>query len=129
MSFTDRLIHAIAIERPYQTLVDDVAAFDDYNQPIREYVSATEEVRGLIQPKSVREVPLVSEGGAQIGLHTAFFTIDTDLTNADRLHLIDTGEVYEVKGLRPFRFGRSPHYEVDCDLVTSADPTHEAAGS
>jgi hypothetical protein len=129
MSFVDRLIHSIAIERPYQTLVDDAAAFDDYNQPIREYVSATEEVKGLIQPKGVREVPLVSEGGAQVGLHTAFFTIDTDLTNADRLHLIETGEVYEIKGLRPFRFGRTPHYEVDCDLVTSVDSPLEELGS
>lgn len=125
MSFTGLLIHEIAIERPYVTVQDDLPVLDVYGQPETEYVSVTEEVMGAIQPKTVREIPLTTEGGAQIGLHTGFFTIDTDLTNADRLHMIATGEAYQIKGLRPIRFGVQ-HYEVDCDLITSIDTPLEA---
>jgi urease beta subunit len=130
VSFASLLTHDIAIERPFRAVFEGEPILDpegaDYGQPEREYVSVTEEVRGLIQPRTVREVALSTDAGAQVSMHVGFFTIDTDLTHADRLHLIQTGEVFDIEGIRSVRFGSEPHHEVDCELVTSAADPQEA---
>jgi len=66
MSFDDRLLHTLVVKRMVAT-----AAVDDYGQTIpREMTVAT--VRGLIQPRSARELALTSQAGAVIGEHVGY---------------------------------------------------------
>lgn len=126
MSFTGRLIHTVAIERPQQTVVGLVPQYDDYNQPVTEYVSITEESAAFIWPLRSNEIRLTSDAGAGLTDHGILLPIDADLTGADRLHNVDTGEVHEVRGIRPHRYGGSPHIRVDTHLVTSIELPVEA---
>jgi hypothetical protein len=121
---TPPLIHELAIERPEQQVVIGVPQYDDYNQPVVEYVSVTEEVHGFISPKDARE--LFDRGQAQTADTTIFLPFDTDLTGADQIHYIATGDAYEVVGVKKFDFGRSPHLEVDARLVTAVPTPVEA---
>ncbi len=118
MSFDTLLNRECAIERPYAVLDLDLApTYDDYNQPIRAYASVTEEVPCAIQSLGGREVPLVSDAGAVIYDHIIFMR-PTDLTEADRIHRTDTGEVFEIV-TQGDGGGRGQHIEIKARLVTS----------
>lgn len=118
MSFDNLLNRECAIERPYAVLgLDTFPTYDEYNQPIRAYVSVTEEVRCAIQPLGGREVPLVTDAGAVIYDHIIFMR-PTDLTEADRIHRTDTGEVFEIVS-QGDGGGRGRHIEVRARLLTS----------
>ncbi len=120
MSFDSLLNRECAIERPYAVLGLDLApTYDDYNQPIRAYASVTEEVPCAIQSLTGREVPLVSDAGAVIYDHIIFMR-QTDLTEADRIHRTDTGEVFEVVS-KGDAGGRGHHQEIRARLVTSRE--------
>ncbi len=122
MTFDNLLNRECAIERPYAVLGLDLApTFDEYNQPIRAYASVTEEVRCAIQPLGGREVPLVTDGGAVIYDHIIFMR-PTDLTEADRIHRTDTGEVFEIV-TQGDGGGRGQHIEIKARLVTSRQTT------
>jgi hypothetical protein len=66
MAIQSRYRQTIVVKRMAPT-----GALDDYSQPVMgETTVAT--VRGLIQPRSAREVALASQAGAVIGQHVAF---------------------------------------------------------
>lgn len=133
MSYAERLVHTLVIERPYGSDGIDVGSdidLDDYGQPVRVYSAAPDatEVQGLIQPKSAREIALISQAGAALSDHT-IFTQRIDLLTSDRIRDItdaSNGPTYEIVGIRDFNFGGTPHYEVDAKKITSAS-TEEAA--
>jgi len=109
MGFDDRLLHSLVIERATE------GAADEYNQPARTY-EAFAEVRGLVQPKTVREVALVSQAGAVVSTHTIYLR-PTDLREADRIRFDpDDGRRYEVVGVRDAA-GLGHHFEVDARMV------------
>lgn len=116
MSYSARLIHALAIVTP----TDDVSTTtDDYGQPVEGEPTVTE-VRGLIQPKSAREIALISQAGAQLSDHRVFLLPDAPVENASYIRYEpDDGDRYEITGIRYFNFGRTPHLEIDARRVRS----------
>ncbi len=108
------LRHSLAILR--STVTDDPLTNDENNQPTRvEALLAT--VRGLVQPKSVREVAQLNQAGAVVSDHTIYL-YPTDLREADRIRFDpDDGRRYEVRGVRDAA-GIGHHLEVDAEMVT-----------
>jgi hypothetical protein len=117
MPISDRLVHDLAIVTP----TDDVGtATDAYGQPVAGEPTVTL-VSGLIQPKSAREVQLISQAGAQLSDHTIFLLRTAPVENASYIRFAtDDGDRYEVVGIRDFAYGTvSDHLEVDCRRVRS----------
>ena len=106
MSFDSRLLHTLVIQRA------SAGAVDEYNQPTQTWANLLE-VRGLVQPKSVREVAQLNQAGAVTSTHTIFLR-PTDLQEADRI--VANGNTYQVTGVRD-PAGLGHHYEVDATLV------------
>jgi hypothetical protein len=113
MPIGDRLIHALAIVTP-----SDAGTVDEYGQPVAgDPVTVT--VSGLIQPKSTREVALISQAGAALSDHTIFLQPQT-LSTAAYIRFEPTdGDRYEIVGVRDFNFGQDPHLEVDAKRIVS----------
>jgi hypothetical protein len=117
MPISDRLVHLLTIVTP----TDDVGtATDEYGQPVAGEPTVTN-VSGLIQPKTAREVALISQAGAQVSDHTVFFLRSAPVENASYIrYRTDDGDRYEVVGVRDFNYGTvSDHLEVDCRRVHS----------
>lgn len=113
MSFAARLVHSLAIVTP----TSDVTV-TEYGQPVAGE-PLTVEVQGLIQPKSTREMALVSQAGAMVSDHTIYLQ-PRDLSGAAYIRREpDDGDRFEITGIRSYEFGRTPHLEVDCRRVVS----------
>ena len=120
MSFASLLDHRVYIERDVALGPDD-----EWGQP-----TTTTEVSGpiaaSIQPKRVREVALISQGGASIGEYTLFVlprriaTSDAIIHDSAMCGKPDGQDYptlrFEVTGVRNAA-GRGHHLEVDCTLV------------
>lgn len=117
MSFGARLIHSLAIVAPTFPDSDDV---DEYGQPVPGDPTVTA-VRGLVQPKTARELAAVSQGGAESSDHTIFMLPRRLPAAAYIRDEPDAGRRFDVVGVRSFEFGRSPHLEVDAKLVGSTE--------
>jgi hypothetical protein len=110
------LIHTLTVERPFGADADANLAtdLDEWGQPVREFVEYAT-VRGLIQPKTARELALASQAGTEVADHTIYM-LRTDLTTADRLRDATTGGpggLYEIVGIRDHAFGTLAHLAVD----------------
>jgi len=117
MPISDRLVHDLTIVTP----TDDVGtATDEYGQPVAGIPTSTN-VSGLIQPKSAREIALISQAGAQISDHTIFLLRTAPVENASYIRFAtDDGDRYEITGIRDFAYGTTnDHLEVDCRRVHS----------
>lgn len=120
MSFSGRLIHTLSVERA--TDIDT----DDYGQAVSTW-SATS-VRGLPQPKSIREQALTSEAGAVVG-HWTIFLEAIDLAESDRI--VHDPTACSVPGVRDLPHGTfhptgirnaagiGHHLEVDAELIAA----------
>jgi hypothetical protein len=116
MAFADRLVHDLTlVKRPVYS-----GETDDYGQPTPAPVTETA-VRGLISPKSSREVPASNQAGAVIADHVAFLPIDIEVEGSDYLTFL--AQRYDVVGIRSYRFGIAPHHELEVRLVSSPAPT------
>ena len=126
MSFAALLVHPLAIVEP--AVVgdpEDAADLDDYGNPTADAPSVTL-VRGLVQPKTAREVAAFSQAGAEYSDHTIFllprrlsgaaYIADADASGG----LAGAGR-FDVAGVRSFEFGTAPHLEVDVRLVGSTE--------
>lgn len=117
MPISDRLVHSLTIVTP----TDDVGTdTDEYGQPVPgEPIETT--VSGLIQPKSAREVALISQAGPQVSDHTIFLLRSAPVTNASYVRFAtDDGDRYEIQGIRDFAYGTTnDHLEVDARRVRS----------
>ena len=117
MPIRDRFSHSLAIVTP----TDDVGTeTDEYGQPVPGEPTVTL-VSGLIQPKSAREVALISQGGAQVSDHTVFLASGAPVENRSYIrYQPDDNDRYEVMGIRDFNYGTTnDHLEVDCRRVHS----------
>jgi hypothetical protein len=112
VSFSARLVHTLThIRVPYS------GSDDTYGQPAA--ATAVEaEVRGLVQPRSIREMEDSRSAGVDIGDHVIFLPL-MDVRGADAFER--AGDRFEVVGVRRFDFGRTPHLEVDARRI-DADP-------
>jgi hypothetical protein len=93
---------------------DDIDARDGYGQPVISEVVRTE-VQGLIQPRTVTEIPATHDAGAEITDHRIYLE-PMELVAADAIEDAG-GRRYEIKGIRRLEFGTTPHLEVDAKLV------------
>lgn len=108
MSYYGRLIHSLTM---VSTPRD--GALDDYGQPAAGVTTETA-VKGLVQPRSAREMASTADAGAEIGDHVIFLPL-MDLSGAVAFDF--DGDRYHVKGVRRYAFGRSPHLEVDAERI------------
>lgn len=122
MPITDRLVHALAIVTP---TVD--GTLDEHGQPVAGE-PVVETVDGLIQPRTVKEMALISQAGAELGDHVVFLPLG-DYTNAAYIRFDpDDGVRYDIVGIRRFEYGTvNDHLEVDCHRVTSESLAVEAS--
>lgn len=109
MSFSARLVHSLTHVR----VPRDITDLDDYGQPT-EGTAVETAVRGLVQPRQVREQLDSRSAGVDIGDHVIFLA-PMDLRPTD--HFLYDGERYDIRGIRDFAFGRSPHLEVDAQRI------------
>lgn len=109
MSFAARLIHDLT-----HVVTPGTGADDDYGQP-GAGTPVTASVRGLVQPKSARELADTRSAGAALGDHVIFLAPMT-LTEAD--HFLYGDDRLEIVGIRRYEFGRTPHLEVDARRIT-----------
>ena len=112
-AFGSKLIHRLAIVTP-----TDTGALDDYGQPVAGSPDI-EYVAGLVQPKTAREVALVSQGGAPFSDHTIFMADHVVSGSAYIRDDPDTGRRFDIVGIRSFEYGIAPHLEIDAKLVGS----------
>jgi hypothetical protein len=110
VSFDDRLVHDLIIERPTD------GAADDYNQPARTW-STLAAVKGLIQPKTAREVAQFNQAGAVVSTYTIYLR-PTEIQPSDRVRIAAgvMAGTYEIDGIRNAA-GLNHHLEADCRLV------------
>jgi hypothetical protein len=124
VSFASLLVHPLAVVTP---AVADPDAVDAYGQPVR---GTPDEllVRGMVQPKTAREIALTSQGGAEFGDFLIFLPPMRLSSAAYIRDEPDAGRRFEVIGVRSFEFGTVPHLEVDAKLVGSTEgPTVEGS--
>lgn len=116
MSFASRLVHSLAIVTPTTAADGDL---DDYGQPVAGEPTVVT-CRGLVQPKSAREVAQTNQAGAMVADHTIFLLPQT-LSGAAYIRFDpDDGDRYEITGIRSFDFGTAPHLEVDARRIVAS---------
>jgi hypothetical protein len=128
MSVVDKLIHSIEVWHP--TFDEDDR--DERGQPAVSYGDEpVASVRGLVDPKTAREVQLLSEAGPVVADHTIHLMLPLELSERDRLDRVigETRISYEVVGIRRFDFGSFPHLEVDAKRYTAESSEPEEEGS
>lgn len=116
MSFADRLIHSLLIVHRAQVLdVDGNPVLDENGMPTT--TETTTAVKGLVQPKSAREVALISQAGANVSDHTIYM-LPAAVTSQDviRYDDEDDGRQYNVIGVRDAA-GIGHHLEIDAEMV------------
>lgn len=112
MSFAARLIHELTHVATPPTAVDD-----DYGQPTPGTPVSTA-IRGLVQPKSAREMADTRSAGAVIADHVVFLA-PMALTEAD--YFVHGADRLDIVGIRRYEFGGTPHLEVDARRIAGAE--------
>ena len=113
MSFASRLVHTLT----HVSTPRDTGDLDDRGYPIPGTATETS-IRGLVQPRTSREIAELSSAGAEVSDHVIFLPRMT-VSPAD--YFLYDGDRYHVAGgIRDFNFGRSPHLEVDVRKVEAA---------
>lgn len=108
MSFDSLLIHSLVIKRNASS-----GTLDDYGQPVTAPATVAE-VRGAIQPRSVREMALASQAGVPVGDHVAFMRPLAGL--ASDCWIEHASGRYDIVGIRDAA-GRGHHLEIDLRRV------------
>jgi hypothetical protein len=128
VSLAARLIHRVAIVQLLAGDPEDPDDLDDHGHAETTTTVVTV-VRALVQPRSVREMESISQAGLELSDHVVFMLPrqipqDAWLADADESGILAGGRRFDVKGVRSFEFGRSPHLEID---VKSAGRTEGPA--
>jgi len=108
VSFAARLIHSLTLVSAAYSGTDD-----EYGQPATGTVTSTA-VKGLVQPKTPREVADYRSAGVAVADHTIFLQ-PMALSEAD--HFLHGSNRLEIVGIRNYAFGRTPHLEVDARRI------------
>lgn len=122
MSFTGRLVHQLAIVAPDTGDPEDVDDLDEYGHVVVDASPSVTLVRGLVQPRTAKEVESAEQGGAEISTHVIFLLPRAIpggawIADADTVGVLAGGRRFDITGVRDFAFGRTPHLEVDVKLV------------
>jgi hypothetical protein len=116
VTFASLLVHPLAIVSPTYAVSDD-----DFGQPVQEDPTVML-VRGMVQPRTAREVDQTLHAGAELSDHIIFLAprripAGSWITDADTDGILAGGRRFDIVGVRSFEFGTAPHLEVDCRLV------------
>ena len=127
MSLAARLIHSLAIVTPRS---DGTA--DEYNHPAAGE-PLVEPVAGLVQPRKARDIALSMQQGAELADYRIYM-LDrpepgTGAWISDSPDDIEAGRRYDIVGVEPHRYGRTPHLEINARLVTSTQVSSVGGGS
>lgn len=107
------LIHRLAVLRYAE------GARDEYGNPAQTQSVLASGVRGLVQPKNVREMAQPSQGGPVTSDHTIFlWPIDVHESDVIRFDP-DDGRRYQVDGVRDAA-GIGHHLELDAHMVEAS---------
>jgi hypothetical protein len=120
MSFASRLTHTVHLVRDVPGATDD-----EYGQPVT-VTEIGENFRAAIQPKTAREIALVTQAGAAY-TDTTIFCLPRLMTTADKIvHVAASCPVpaaadlpdgtYELSGVRNAA-GLGHHLEVDARVI------------
>jgi hypothetical protein len=127
VSLAARLIHSLAIVTPRS---DGTA--DEYNHPAPGE-PLVEPVAGLVQPRKARDIALSMQQGAELADYRIYMldrpVPDTGAWISDAPDDIETGRRYDIVGVEPHRYGRTPHLEINARLVTSTPVSSVGGGS
>lgn len=120
MTYASLLTHPLAIVSPAYEVTDD-----DYGQPEAAEPTVTV-VNGLVQPRTARELALVSQAGAEVSDHVIFLApreipAGSWIADADGSGVLAGGRRFDITGVRSYEYGRAPHLEVDCRLVGATE--------
>lgn len=118
MSFGNRLVHELV-----HVTTPSLGTDDEYGQP-EPGVPVETTLRGLVQPRTAREMADTRSAGSEIADHVIFL-LPMVLSPAD--HFRYDGDRYDVVGIRTYEFGRTPHFEVDARRVLSSDQVEEGS--
>jgi hypothetical protein len=121
LSFSDRLIHSLAIVTPVPSGSGDEYGHATAGTPTTEYVY------GLVQPRRASEIAQSTQAGEPFSDHLIFLE---SITVSQAAYIRDepaTNRRFEIVGIRSFEFGMSPHLEVDAKLV--GNPEGPGVGS
>ena len=113
MGIESRFLHTLVIKRLAPT-----GTLDDYQQPVTAPTTFAT-VKGLIQPRSAREVALTSQGGAVIGSHVGYMAPLAGLSTGDWIELLSPADMagrYDILSM-PDAAGLSHHLELDLRMV------------
>lgn len=126
MSLAARLIHSLAIVTPRS---DGTA--DEYNHPAPGE-PLVEAVRGLVQPRKARDIALSMQQGAELADYRIYM-LDRPVPPSgswisDDPDDIEAGRRYDIVGVEPHRYGRSPHLEINARLVSSDEVSSVSGG-
>jgi hypothetical protein len=113
VSFDSLLVHPLAIVSPTAA---SPASSSDWNQPTVG-TPTTELVRGLVQPRTAREMALSTQAGEPVSDYVIFLPSQRLSQSAYIRDEPDTGRRFEVTGIRSYEYGTVPHLEVDCRLI------------
>jgi hypothetical protein len=124
VSFAGLLVHPLAIVTP---VIPDPDNVDEYGQPVQT-TPDVDQVMGMVQPKTAREIAQVNQAGAEFSDHTIFLLPRRIPGDAWIRDDPDAGRRFDIVGVRSFEFGSAPHLEVDVKLVGSTEgPTVEGS--
>lgn len=100
--------HVVTIERA------TAGSRDDYGHPTQTWTAQTG-VQAWVQPKSARDLALLSQGGPVVSDYT-IFTHATDISESDRI--VFGAQTYQIDGVRDAA-GIGHHLEIDAHKVTT----------
>jgi hypothetical protein len=127
VSFSSLLVHPLAIVTPEpQGNPLDVANLDDEGNVVPGTPSV-ELVRGMVQPRTAKEMAQAANAGSELTAWTIFLlpralSATAYITDADDVGVLAGGRRFQIVGIRPYNYGSAPHLEVDCDLVGTTEP-------
>lgn len=101
---------------PHNVTVQKVTAgvVDDRGVPAQVWSTRTANARAWVQPKSVREVQQLSQGGPVVSSHSIYLEPGTGIIEGDRITY--GSNTYQVDGVKD-EAGLGHHDKVDAHLV------------
>lgn len=106
-------VHDLVIERVAHTGSDD-----EYGQPAASSASQVA-VRGLVQPRTAREIDDSRSAGGALADHIIFLPNGTGVDTTDSVVFGESR--YEIVGIRPFEYGGLAHVEVDARRIGTVE--------
>lgn len=126
MTYPNLLVHQLAVVTPVPIGDPTLATSLDDDGQVQPGTPIVTLVRGMVQPRTAREVAQALEAGAEVADYTIFLkpmrlSASAYITDANGSGPLSGGRRFQIQGIRSYEFGTVPHLEVDCLLVGSTE--------